>query len=157
MKLVPTRRTDYAIRGLIYLANNNGSRSTAGDVAEAMIIPQGFLHQVFQALQRGGLVSSRPGRGGGYALTRDPTDVTILEIVEAVEGSLETGECALNDGPCRWDNVCALHWVWSAARTALVTELAAATLAQVARDDRELEAGTKEIPADTHRRPASDP
>ena len=152
MKLVPTRRTDYCIRALIYLAQNPGDPVKASVIAEAMDIPQNFLHQVLQALHRAGLVNSRPSRHGGYMLTRSPENVTVREIIEALEGPLDAGECALRGGPCHWDQVCALHWVWSSAREALENSLSAATLADVAADDLALAKGNKPIPADSHRR-----
>ena len=153
MKLVPTRRTDYGLRALIFLAQQEGGSAPASDIAPAMGIPTGFLHQVLQELQRAGLVSSRPGRTGGYALARPAGKITIREIVEALEGPFEGSECALRGGPCHWEDVCALHWVWSSAKEALVAQLDRATLAQVAEDDAALAAGTKEVPANSHRRP----
>jgi Rrf2 family protein len=152
MKLTPTNRTDYAIRALIYLANHRGSHAKAAEVGAAMDIPTGFLHQVLQELQRARLVSSRSGPSGGYRLTREPEDITILEIVEAMEGPIEGSECALRGGPCHWDDVCALHWVWSSARAALADSLRGATLARVAADDRGLQEGALPVPADSHRR-----
>ena len=116
MKIVPTRRTDYGIRALIYLASHHGERSKAAEIAEAMDIPAKFLHQVLQELQRGQLVASRPSRSGGYSLTRDPADISVLDIVQALEGPIRATECALRGGPCHWEDVCALHWVWSAAQ-----------------------------------------
>jgi Rrf2 family protein len=152
MKLMPTNRTDYGIRALIYLANHQGTHAKAAAIGAAMDIPTGFLQQVLQELQRGRLVNSRSGPSGGYLLARPPEDITILEIVEALEGPLQTSECALRGGPCHWDEVCAMHWVWSSARTALSDSLRAATLARVAGDDRALAAGTAAVPADSHRR-----
>ena len=151
MKLTPTNRTDYGIRALIYLANHEGTHAKAADIGAAMGIPTGFLQQVLQELQRSRLVSSRSGPAGGYRLARSPEDITILEIVEALEGPLQTSECALRGGPCHWDEVCAMHWVWSSARAALSDSLRAATLARVAADDRALAAGTVAVPADSHR------
>lgn len=155
MKLVPTRRTDYGIRALIYLAQNPGDPVKASVIAEAMDIPQNFLHQVLQVLHRAGLVRSRPSRNGGYLLALPAEDVTVRAIIEALEGPLDTGECALRGGPCHWDEVCALHWVWSSAREALENSLSSATLADVAADDLALAAGRKPIPADSHRRSSS--
>lgn len=153
MKLVPTRRTDYAIRSCVFLAQQEGESSKAVAIGEAMDIPKGFLHQVLQELQRAGLVSSRSGPNGGYALAREPERITIREIVEAMEGALSAQECALRGGPCHWANVCALHEVWSAAQQSLIDVLSESTLAQVAEDDRALAAGTKVVPASTHRTP----
>jgi len=160
MKLLPTRRTDYGIRALIFLANADVLPAKAGAIARAMDIPPGFLPQILQELQRARLVTSRPGPTGGYALSRGADDITIRQVVEALEGPLDTSECALRGGPCHWDDVCALHWVWSSARAALCQQLDAATLAQVAADDRALAEGRAVIPPDSHRRqerPASRP
>jgi len=152
VKLVPTRRTDYAIRALIFLANAEVSPVPAAAVGEAMDVPTSFLQQVLRALQQAGLVTSRPGPSGGFGLARPADEITVLQIVEALEGPLRTAECALRGGPCHWDDVCALHWVWSSARDALCDELAGATLARVAADDRALAEGTRAAPADSHRR-----
>ncbi len=151
MKLVPTRRTDYAIRSLIFLANSEESPVPASTIGEAMDIPTGFLQQVLRELQQAGLVTSRPGPTGGFALARQADEVTVLQIVEALEGPLRSAECALRGGPCHWDDVCALHWVWSSAREALCERLDEGTLARVAADDRALAAKRMEIPADSHR------
>jgi len=153
MKLVPTRRTDYAIRALIVLTNAEAPLVPANAIGEAMDIPTGFLQQVLRELNQAGLVTSRPGPSGGFALARSAEDITVLQIVETLEGPLRTSQCALRGGPCHWDEVCALHWVWSSARDALCAELDTATLAQVAADDRALAVGTRVAPADSHRRP----
>jgi len=152
MKIVPTRRTDYGIRALVHLANETPKQSNAAGIAAAMKIPKGFLHQVLQDLIRAGLVRSQPGRGGGYALVPPADEISILEIVEALEGPLDQGQCALRGGPCHWEEVCALHRVWSAARQALIDRLGEATLQQIADDDRALQEGRMETPADSHRR-----
>lgn len=153
MKLVPTRRTDYGLRALIHLANTGQALAKAGEIGAAMDIPTGFLHQVLQELQRSRIVTSRSGPHGGYALARSAESITILQVVEALEGPFDTGECALRGGPCHWDEVCALHWVWSSARAALADRLGAASLAQVAADDRALAEGRAVVPPDSHRRP----
>lgn len=134
------------------LAGRAPARVTAAEIAAEMDIPQGFLHQVLQGLQRGGLVSSLAGRRGGYALSRPPEQISVLAVIEALEGSLELGECALRGGPCHWEDVCVLHEVWSSGRAAFCERLASASLADVSRVNTLLEASDYEIPADTHRR-----
>lgn len=152
MKLVPTRRTDYAIRAMIHLAQQDPAGfAKADEIADAMDVPRSFVPQILQELQRARLVRSRPGRSGGYVLARLPEQISILEIVEALEGGFADVDCALRGGPCRWNDVCALHWVWSEARHALEAKLREATLAKVADDDRALAAGTRKAPPDSHR------
>ena len=152
MKLVPTRRADYAIRALLFLSGSPGERSKAVDIASAMDIPKGFLHQVLQELQRAHLVRSVSGRSGGYSLARAPEAISLLQVVESIEGPLDNGECALRGGPCHWEEVCALHWVWSSAREAFAGQMAKATIAQVAADDLALAQGKRKAPANAHRR-----
>ena len=150
MKLVPTRRTDYGIRALIFLANQTegddravAPLTKASDIASAMSIPPKFLPQLLQQLQRARLVVSLPGPNGGHRLARPASRISVREIVEALEGPLDTSECALRGGPCHWKDVCALHWVWSSARHALVERLDAATLAVVAAEDRAMATGKR--------------
>lgn len=151
MKILPTRRTDYGIKAMLWLARAGDGPTPAAEIAAEMGIPKGFLHQVLHTLKRSGLVTSRPGRTGGYRLSRDPGRVSMLEIIEALEGPIENGECAMRGGPCHWNDVCALHWVWSAARGALASELKRATLADVAAADLALMEGRIVVPPNSHR------
>lgn len=141
MKIVPTRRTDYGVRALINLAQNHPNGQAAPAISKDMDIPVGFLRQVLQELGRGGLVTSQPGRTGGYSLAKEPEDITVQDIIAALEGSEFEPACALDGGPCHWERACAIHWVWLAAREAFVEKLQSATLAQVAADDAKLRAG----------------
>ena len=152
MKIVPTRRTDYAIRALIYLAGSASERVNATEVADEMEIPRPILYRVLRELQRAALVTSQPGPNGGYRLTRDPAEITLLEIVEALEGSVPLDQCALSGGPCHWDQVCALHEAWIGARQAFADTLANHTLKEVADADQRLRLGVAPVPLDSHRR-----
>ena len=145
MKIVPTRRTDYGVRALINLAQHHPGGQAAPAISQDMEIPVGFLRQVLQELGRAGLVTSQPGRTGGYALAKEPEDVTLHEIIEALEGKNDEPACALDGGPCHWEKACAIHWVWMAAKESFTDTLKGATLAQIAADDAKLRAG--EIPA----------
>lgn len=145
MKIVPTRRTDYGVRALITLAQSYPQGQAAPAISKDMDIPVGFLRQVLQELGRADLVTSQPGRTGGYTLAKDPETVTLQDIIEALEGKNEEPACALDGGPCHWDRACAIHWVWMAAKNAFTAELSGATLARLAEDDAKLRKG--EIPA----------
>lgn len=153
MKLVPTRRSDYAVRAMLYLAAHDGTPSKAEAISTFMDIPPAFVRQVLQALTRSGLVVSQSGRTGGYSLIRAPEAISLLEIIESLEGPLDGGECALRGGPCHWDDVCALHEVWSRSRNVFRQSLAATHLDEILAADRRLESGDYAPPADSHRRP----
>jgi Rrf2 family protein len=145
MKIVPTRRTDYGVRALIDLAQVYPHGQAAPAISKDMDIPVGFLRQVLQELGRANLVTSQPGRTGGYTLAKDPESVTLYDIINALEGSNDEPACALDSGPCHWERACAIHWVWMAAKDAFTEQLQSATLAKIAADDAKLRKG--ELPA----------
>jgi Rrf2 family protein len=140
MDLTLSRRGDYATRAAIALADawELGESRTIAQIANEMALPRTFTPQILGLLQRAGLAEARAGRGGGYRLSRDPAAITVLQIVEAAEGSLRTDRCALRDGPCRWDAACAIHPTWVAVSEAVREHLSATTLADLAAEDRRL-------------------
>jgi Rrf2 family protein len=145
MKIVPTRRTDYGVRALINLAQSYPQGQAAPAISKDMDIPVGFLRQVLQELGRADLVTSQPGRTGGYTLAKNPETITLNDIIQALEGNNDEPACALDSGPCHWDRACAIHWVWMAAKEAFTSQLESATLARIAADDAKLREG--QLPA----------
>ncbi|MEM9174494.1 MAG: Rrf2 family transcriptional regulator [Myxococcota bacterium] len=82
-----TRRARYALCGLFDLAYNGGGQPVrVKEIGARQGIPHRFLEQIFQDLRRGELVTGKRGPGGGYVLTRSPEDITLRQVVEAVEG-----------------------------------------------------------------------
>ncbi len=139
MKLVLRRRTDYGIRAMIHLAQRPDAVVKADQIADVEGVPRNFVPQVLQDLQRAGLVTSRPGRNGGYTLAQDAAKISIFDIIEAMGGGEESEpECALRTGFCDDENLCAMHGVWSDARAALQAKLRDANLSGVANDDLRL-------------------
>ncbi len=140
MDLTLSKTGDYAVRAAIALADAwaAGESRTIAQVAAEMALPRTFTPQILGLLQRAGLAEARAGRGGGYRLTREPEQISVLEIVEAADGSLKTQRCALRDGPCRWDAACAIHPTWVAVSDAVRERLGATMLADVAAEDRRL-------------------
>lgn len=133
MHLELTRRGDYAVRAMLALARAGDVGPTSvRAIATAMDIPAAFLPQVMGALGRAGLVASRTGRAGGYTLTRPPAAISLLDIIEAVEGDSRRTSCVLRGGPCGRDGHCLAHAVFTAAQQALLDRLADATLQDVA-------------------------
>lgn len=127
MRLEITRRSDLAARALLELARA-GERTRSADLAERVGTTAGFLSQAMNPLVVSGWVASAPGRNGGYTLTADPAAVSLLDVIEAIEGPTDQGRCVLEDRPCGRSVQCALHEPWSRARTQLTRELAGATL-----------------------------
>lgn len=158
MDLTLSRRGDYTVRAAISLAgawSPEGNSRKMREIAADMGLPPTYAPQIFGRLVRADLVSARAGPGGGYRLTRDPSEITLLEVVEAGEGSLGPRRCTLRGGPCRWADVCAVHPSWSRATSAVRDALAATTLAEVADTDRAINSGLFPVSEDGHRRPQS--
>jgi Rrf2 family transcriptional regulator, iron-sulfur cluster assembly transcription factor len=139
MQISLGRRGDYAVRAAVYLARHvEDEWSKSRDIAADMAIPENYLPQVLGDLIRVGVVRSLSGPHGGYALARPPSEVQLLEVIEA-GGPVQSRECVLRGGPCRWEGTCAVHDSWSRAQEAMISELRRTTLADIARRDTELE------------------
>jgi Rrf2 family protein len=128
MRLEITRRSDLATRALIELANR-GRRVKSAELAGVIGTTPGFLSQAMTPLAARGWVHSEPGPNGGYLLSVDLADVSVLDVIEAIEGPSDGGRCVLEDRPCGNAGPCALHQPWQRARTQLLDELSNAPLA----------------------------
>lgn len=133
MRLELTRRGDYAVRAMTRLARTDTGQLNGRDLAEATGIPPGYLPQVMGDLVRAGLVANRRGRAGGYRLSRASSEISLLAIVEAVEGDGRRQTCVLRGGPCRRDGPCDVHDAFFRAQEAVFATLAGVSLADVTR------------------------
>lgn len=132
MRLELTKRADYGIRAAVALAAAApGDRLSVRRIAEEQSIPVRFLTQVMVDLVGAGLVEARPGRTGGYRLARPATELTILEVVEAIEGDSRRRTCVLRGGPCNVAGMCEVHAVFAAAQDGLLAVLGGTSLATV--------------------------
>src|SRR5262245_16078420 len=140
MDLTLSSRGDYVVRAAIALAAawDSGVFRQAQEVSDGMALPRSYVPELLGLLGEAGLVESRAGPTGGYRLARDPAEISLLEVIEAAEGPLVSRNCPIRGGPCRWENVCALHPTWEAASEAVRATLGATTLADVASVDRDL-------------------
>jgi Rrf2 family transcriptional regulator, cysteine metabolism repressor len=124
--LVITTKSPYAVRALSELARRGQSTPVPiGEIARARDIPVQFLEGLFATLRRAGILQSQRGVKGGYSFARPPSEITVLEVVELLEGELGTDAAA--NGP-----------VWTDALDAVRGVLAGATIADVA--EREAQA-----------------
>ncbi len=153
MNMTLSKRGDYVVRSAIALAQvwEGGKFRKVREVVAEMAVPQTFASQILSDLVRVGLAESKAGKDGGYRLSRAPSDITLLDVIEAGEGPLRSERCALGDGPCRWDDVCPLHNAWSEATNALREVLRSTTLRNIQEADLKLSKGTHTIPLDSHR------
>jgi len=133
MRLELTKRGDYAVRAMLALARGSDhGLLSARRIADAMAIPVRFLPQVLGDLQRSALVESAPGRAGGYRLARPAASISLLEVIEAVEGDSRRRTCVLRGGPCGVDGHCDVHDAFFLGQEALLSVLAGTSLASLA-------------------------
>jgi Rrf2 family protein len=130
MRLEITRRTDLATRALLELAVA-GQRTKAAELAERVGTTPGFLSQALTPAVAAGWVRSDPGPTGGYTLVTDLQQVSVLDVIEAVEGPTDVGRCVLEDRTCNNGGPCALHQPWSRARALLTQQLADSPIASL--------------------------
>lgn len=153
MNLLLSKRGDYVVRSALCLANayESGQQRKIREVVVEMGVPRNYASQILSELVKAGLATSRAGRDGGYMLAREPGSITLLDVVEAGEGSLRPDRCTLGDGPCRWDQVCPLHETWTAMVATLRSQLAETSLADLAQQDRARDSGAAWMPETSHR------
>jgi Rrf2 family protein len=128
MRLDLTKRSDYAIRAMLALTMAKDGLLSSRKIAEEMKIPPRFLPQIMGDLTRGGLVDAHPGRAGGYKLAVPASSVTLLRVIEAVEGDPHRQICVMRGTACGVDGECGVHDVFYAAEHAILKELSGATL-----------------------------
>ncbi len=127
-----TKRGDYAVRAILALARTpDGRLLSVRRIAEEMAIPVRFLPQVMADLAAAGLVEATTGRAGGYRLARPADTISLLDVVEAVEGDSRRRTCVLRGGPCGLDGHCDVHDVFFAAQDAMLNTLGAVRLADL--------------------------
>jgi Rrf2 family iron-sulfur cluster assembly transcriptional regulator len=133
MRLELTKRGDYAVRAMLALTRGSGNgRLSARRIADAMAIPVRFLPQVMADLQRSALVEAAPGRTGGYRLARPAAEISLLDVIEAVEGDSRRRTCVLRGGPCGLDGHCDVHEVFFRGQEAMLGALAGTSLESLA-------------------------
>jgi Rrf2 family iron-sulfur cluster assembly transcriptional regulator len=138
MKL--TRGGEYGIRGVLYLAQqNDGKVNMLSAIAKAQDVPPRFLAKIFQALAKAGVVKSHRGAKGGFSLARPASEITIKDVVEAVEGPINLNVCLIGQGECDRDATCTMHPVWLEAQDKMMSVLAKANFADLAKTNGNVE------------------
>ncbi len=134
-----TKRSKYAVRALMELALEECS-SPLGvyEIARRQHIPERFLEQIFGDLRRAGILESRRGAHGGFCFSIPPEEITVLDIVELLDGEIRParcsagGTCYIADSP-----LCTTSKIWDEARAALEGVFGRYTIAEIAAEERE--------------------
>jgi Rrf2 family protein len=126
-----TRQADYAVRAVLYLSKHREERSATSQVAQEQHIPPSFLAKIISQLSIAGLLHTSRGARGGVTLAREPDEITLLEVIEAIDGPIQLNECVGENGICAFDHECPLRPIWCDAQDELVKRLKSTNFAQL--------------------------
>jgi len=108
MKLI-TREIDYAVRALIYLADNgNGKKVSVSELVDELGITRPFLRKIMQLLAKAGVIESYKGNKGGFELLKKPEDIYLINMIEIFQGKFSLNECLLSKDICPDKGDCVL-------------------------------------------------
>ena len=129
-----TNLADYAVVVMAAAAREPGMKLSAARVAELTMIPAPTVAKLMGTLARGGLLTASRGVAGGFTLSRDPANISVVDVVEAVDGPIALTSCAGNDvNDCVMEGHCAIRGQWAPINQAVRGALAAVTLADLVR------------------------
>ena len=127
-----TRQADYALRAMLYLAQLEPTqRAATSQIAEIQRIPPSFLAKIISQLSIAGLIHTSRGARGGVSLARPPEAISVLEVVEAIDGPIALNECSQSAGACPFGESCPLRALWCGTQNEMVEKLRKTTFAQV--------------------------
>ncbi|MFH2038325.1 MAG: Rrf2 family transcriptional regulator [Chloroflexota bacterium] len=128
-----TKQADYAVRAVRYLSErydpslemNEQNRAPTREIAEKQHIPGSFLAKIISQLstRKPPLLNTSRGASGGVTLAKEPKDISLLDVVEAIDGPIYLNECVSDSNKCTFDDDCPLKPIWSEAQEVLVTKL----------------------------------
>jgi Rrf2 family protein len=128
-----TMKSDYGLRAMIDLASRYGKGPTpSAEIARRQLIPEHFLDQTLITLRRAGLVKSQRGPQGGHALAKPPSHISMLDVLQALEGAPATLECVPQPTACALSPGCGMRDIWAQIDAFAHTLLASTNLEQLA-------------------------
>ncbi len=130
-------KVDYGLRAMVALAQRYGRGAVhSSEIAAQQQVPESYLEQLLTILAKAGFIKSKRGPQGGHALTRPPTQITLDEVVAALEGLTPPISCIQNPADCAQAATCAQRDVWRATEEAAQKVLKSTTLAQLAQNQQ---------------------
>jgi len=126
-----SQTAEYALRAMVALATGSGQARTAQEIAGAARVPLDYLSKVLNSLARAGLISGQRGRGGGFQSVRPPGEITVLEVVSAVDPLRRIRTCPLGL-EAHGENLCPLHRKLDDAVRSVEEAFAATTIQSLA-------------------------
>src|SRR5512146_775887 len=138
-----TRQADYALRAMLYLAQLEPTqRAATSQIADEQHIPPSFLAKIISQLSIAGLIHTSRGARGGVSLARIPEEISILEVVEAIDGPISLNECTHSASACPFGETCPLRPLWCETQAELVERLRKTNFAQFLKEQQSLPASS---------------
>ena len=126
-----TRQADYAIRAVHYLCKDGKSgKISTKEIATDRLIPPSFLAKIISQLSIAGIIKTTRGARGGVTLARPPEEISLLDVIEAIDGPITLNECTTDYTDCEFADDCPMRPVWQAAYDDLTARLKEATFDQ---------------------------
>jgi Rrf2 family protein len=123
-----SRRTDYGVRVIMDLATlPENEKASTHEIAERQSIPGPFLAKIISQLALSGLVTTYRGAGGGVSLARPAAEISLLQVIEALDGPVRLNRCVIEPSACPRDEFCPVHHVWAKAQAELTDLLGSTT------------------------------
>ena len=126
-----TRQADYAIRAVLYVSKlGQNQRAATSQIAQEQHIPPSFLAKIISQLSIAGLLQTSRGARGGVMLAKEPEEITLLDVVESIDGPIALNECVNDENACTFGEDCPLRLIWCNAQEELVNRLKTTNFAQ---------------------------
>ena len=123
-----TKTLDYAVRSLTYIGHEPIVKHSMKEISEHQHIPLNYLAKIMRRLVKKGIVRSMVGPDGGYTLRKAPSDISLRDIYEAIEGEIRLVDCMDGNGICRLHETCPQLPVWDRVQLSMVKILEETTL-----------------------------
>jgi Rrf2 family transcriptional regulator, iron-sulfur cluster assembly transcription factor len=140
MSVLFSRQCEYALQAVMFLAlKEDGKRTSIRELTEKVEIPYHFLAKILQDLTHKNLLVSQKGPTGGFALAKPAKEITLFDVVDAIDGSGFMQNCIIGFPECSGKNPCAVHETWGAMREELRLALVSKNIAQMAKETKKTE------------------
>jgi len=137
MSIIFSRQCEYALQAVLYLAlKPYGDKTSIRELTNKLEIPYHFVAKILQDLTRKGLLTSHKGPAGGFGLGIPAKDITLLKIVEAVDGDGFLHNCVFGFPNCSGNNPCAVHEQWDEIRTKIHSMISTKNILELAGDTK---------------------
>jgi len=133
MSIIFSRQCEYALQAVLYLAlNSNNKMISIRELTDKLEIPYHFVAKILQDLTRKGLLVSHKGPSGGFSLGKPAKEITLLDIVDAIDGMGFMENCVFGFPDCSGDKPCAVHTQWGKIRENIYKMLSTKSILEIA-------------------------